>query len=311
MSTGPLNRLAIVALALGLLGLWLWYLAPLPLVLGYFALRSINASDGAQSGTRVAWAGLLLGGVGCVLLLVGLVSVILVSLQPPHVRAQDENHLRQIGLAFNAYKDVRKEHFPPAVAPGTTLPPDERLSWLALQLPFLERTKDGQARYTDLAGKLDLTQGYAAPANAPVRVPFRPYQSLAALANPEVPDFTSFVGIAGVGDNAAALDGKDPNAGFFGYARRIGDADLKAGAAYTLAVSETTRGGSWGRGGPGTAFALPATGELLGHDALLGGLHPKGVHLLYADAHVAFVSERFPADLLRAQSRINRAEPLE
>jgi prepilin-type processing-associated H-X9-DG protein len=232
------------------------------------------------------------------------------SLQPAHARTQDANHLRQIGLALNLAAEFNDKAFPPAVSPKSTLPPDERLSWLVLQLPYLEQRKNTPGRYVDLAGSLDLSRGFADPVNAGVRVPLRPYQSPAALPDATPPDFTSYIGITGVGVDAATLPVTDPNAGFFGYARVITRDNLLAGTSYTLVVADTTRGGSWGCGGPGTAVGIPAEGDdLAGRDRPLGGLHSDGFHVLFADGNVSFRKLDFPARLLRDLARINRAAP--
>jgi prepilin-type processing-associated H-X9-DG protein len=305
----PWNPLAVLTVVLGVLVLtpWTWVLAPVPLILGFLAVRAINASEGQQQGIRLAWAGLFLGAIGCVLMVVGIVSLILVSLQPSASRMADANHLRQIGIALKLYHDLNKEHFPPAVSQLSSLPPEQRLSWLVLQLPYLEERKDGRGKYSDLAASLALDQGFAAPVNAGVREPLRVFQSPDAPPNPPVPDFTSYVGITGVGGESATVPAEDPRAGFFGYSRLIGRTDLKAGLAYTLTVSETTQGGSWGQGGPATAVDIPVQeDDLIGRGRPFGGLHPDGFHLLFADGHTSFNNQKFPPQLLRELARINR-----
>jgi hypothetical protein len=305
----PWNPLAITAVVLGVLAItpWLWVLAPVPLLLGFLAIRAINDTEGQQRGIRLAWAGFFLGAIGCALMLVSIVSLILVSLQPAHNRMADANHLRQIGLALIQYHKLNKDFFPPAVSQLSSLPPDQRLSWLVLQLPYLEERKEGRGKYAELAASLDLAKGFAARENAAVREPLRVYQSPEAPPNPTVPDFTSYVGITGVGGEAATVPAEDPRAGFFGYSRLIGRTDLKAGNAYTLTVTETTQGGSWGQGGPATAVDIPAQeDDLVGRGRPFGGLHPDGFYLLFADGHTSFSNLKFPPHLFRELSRINR-----
>ena len=57
---------ALAAVALGLANFTILYLvgAPLALILGYHARRSIRASGGRQTGLSVAWAGIALGWLG-------------------------------------------------------------------------------------------------------------------------------------------------------------------------------------------------------------------------------------------------------
>jgi hypothetical protein len=67
------------------------------------------------------------------------------------------------------------------------------------------------------------------------------------------PALTSYVGIAGVGADAAALPRNDPRCGFFGYDRHIKLADIKDGLSNTLLVTETSaENGPWAAGGPST-----------------------------------------------------------
>jgi hypothetical protein len=54
-----------------------------------------------------------------------------------------------------------------------------------------------------------------------------------------VPNNTSYVGMAGVGLDAPLLQTGRPNAGFFGYARRISRHDIKDRMSFTIAPMET------------------------------------------------------------------------
>lgn len=302
--------LAILAAILGLLSLVFWLVAgSAALVVGYLALYHINQSDGAQRGERLAWMGLILGAVGCLLQALWFVAIIVASLVPYQARTVDSNHLRQIGLALNQYHDSNDNWYPPAVSARSNLVPQARLSWLVLQLPYLEQRQGGLATFTALAGKLDLSAGYADEVNAPARQPLRAYQSPSAPENAEEPAFTSYVGLAGVGPEALALSKDNPRAGFFGYDRRIGRDDLKAGTSFTMTATETTRGGPWAQGGPRTTFEVPATGDdLIGPGRPFGGLHREGLHILFADGSVSFRRSDLQPALLRKQVCINHLD---
>ncbi len=311
-TTPTRNRLAIVALILGLFALVpsFWLAAGVAaLVVGYLALVQINTSDGRQHGARLAVVGLLLGLVGCGLQVLWFFGIIVVSLEPYQARSTDMNHLRQIGVALETFQTANHRTYPRAVSPLSDLPVEERLSWMVLLLPYLEQRQGGRATFRDLAAQLDLSAAYEADVNAPARVPLRPYQSPRAPAETVPADFTSYRGIAGVGPDAIALPETDPRAGFFGYPRRIRPADLKAGTSYTLAVAGTTSGGAWARGGPGTAASIPPTSDdLFGSGRPFGGLYPDGLHLLFADGSVSFRSEDLPASLFRQLALINREQ---
>src|ERR1043165_9915030 len=66
--------------------------------------------------------------------------------------------------------------------------------------------------------------------------------------------FAHYVGITGVGADAAWLAIEHPHAGFFGYDRRLTDKDLNRGASNIMVVAETaTKNGPWAAGGHPTS----------------------------------------------------------
>jgi hypothetical protein len=70
--------LAIVSLALGVL--WLGWLGSLGAVItGHMARRQIASSDGSQTGTGLAAAGLVLGYVGLAFLLIYVIAAATIS----------------------------------------------------------------------------------------------------------------------------------------------------------------------------------------------------------------------------------------
>jgi Domain of unknown function (DUF4190) len=69
-SAGGWNGLAIAAFVLGLLWIW-WIGSALALVFGYRARSQIKASGGAQQGSGLAVAGIVLGWTGVAILLMG------------------------------------------------------------------------------------------------------------------------------------------------------------------------------------------------------------------------------------------------
>jgi prepilin-type processing-associated H-X9-DG protein len=106
-----------------------------------------------------------------------------------------------------------------------------------------------------------------------------------------MPGLTSYVGVAGVGTDAARLPGHDPRAGIFGYGRQVRLEDIKDGASMTMAVVETAeRNGPWTAGGPATVRGLdPARRPYIGRGGQFGGTHRGGAAVLFADGSVRFV----------------------
>jgi prepilin-type processing-associated H-X9-DG protein len=101
---------------------------------------------------------------------------------------------------------------------------------------------------------------------------------------------------------------KAPNAGLFGYDRATRRSDITAGLGYTMMVVETMRDiGPWAQGGPATVRGInPADNPPVGYDRAFGGLHPRIVHVLYADGHVAFVNDSVSVEQWLEQARISR-----
>src|SRR5262245_5629613 len=140
-----LSGLAVVAVLLGLAAVvpYLWFVAALPaVVVGYVALYRVNASAGQLRGRPLAIAGMALGGVGCLVAVVALVLIVYARLKFNSERALCADNLRRLGESIQLYHDANSQTFPRATL-SADLPPEERLSWLAGQLPYLDRRKDG------------------------------------------------------------------------------------------------------------------------------------------------------------------------
>jgi hypothetical protein len=190
-------------------------------------------------------------------------------------RAQCQNNLKQLSLAICNYHDLLNE-FPSATAPQPSLRIEERLSWLALIFPFLE--EETVARY----GLSDWTMGWAAERNS-----FWTGASVRAFQCPgaDIPQprqdwlNTSYVGIAGVGADAASLPLGDAHCGVFGYERHVKMKDIKDGMGNTMAIIETmSENGRWAAGGHSTVRSLePAQQPYIGEHRPFGIDHRKPV----------------------------------
>jgi hypothetical protein len=221
-----------------------------------------------------------------------------------------------MGIAISVFHDAFRK-LPSAVhwqdPEPDKLPPERRMSWLVSLYPYLENS------YVPLV-KWD--QPWDSPANFPPRgmrffdrAPDE-YRCPAWPAPKGVTPFaTQYVGITGVGRNAAELRDDDPAAGAFGYRRTIGFKDLQRGRGNTMLVAETyTDNGPWSAGGwptmrgldpGGAAYIGPNAQFSSAHRAGLGGLIPPyTTHALFADGSVRSLNEHIDRAVFEAMAKI-------
>jgi len=164
------------------------------------------------------------------------------------------NNLKQLSLAILTYHDLHNE-LPTATAPQPPLRIEERLSWLALLLPLLE---EKAAQYNMVAA--DWTMGWAAESNTHwTHTSIKTFQCPAGNIPQPRQDWpnTSYVGIAGIGADAASLPLEDKHCGVFGYERRTTIDDVKDGTSRTFCVLETALdNGHWAAGGMATVRSI-------------------------------------------------------
>jgi prepilin-type processing-associated H-X9-DG protein len=207
------------------------------------------------------------------------------------------NHLRSIDIGLHSYHDFHGS-FPAATVPSPTLPPDRRLSWLFVLDPYVHARMDPD-------WKPDRTKPWDAEENLRLSYPQMPW-----YACPAVPamtgtgglTLTNYVGVAGVGTDAADLPPGDPRAGVFGYDRRTARRDVTDGEDTTVAVIETAeRNGPWTAGGPPTTRGLD-TGRrpYLGRGLQFGGTHTGGANALFVDGSVRFLRDSISPETLAA-----------
>jgi len=313
-----LSRAAVVSFFLGLLSPLLLLLTGVPaIVIGLSALRGVNVADGRLRGRRLAAAGIALGGLGCVLTVIGLAVLVYVTVHTRGQRLECENNLRRIGAAVNNYQ-TNNNAFPPAALPNAALPPDKRLSWLAALPPYLESTTRDAQRMKSLYDQLDVNAAWDAGPNATVAHTAAPLcicPAHAAGAPNPAPGHTDYVGMAGVGPNAAALPLTDPNAGIFGYNRTVRHTlqldDVTAGVSEVLMATETERdNGPWTAGGPPTVRGLDrADAPYTGPGRPFGGMHPGGQNGLFADGSARFLNDDISPAVFETMTRLAQPPP--
>jgi hypothetical protein len=207
--------------------------------------------------------------------------------------------------------------FPAGTVANATLPPDGRLSWVVEVLPYLDQE--------NLARRIDRTAGWEAPANAAVRTRLDVTTCADWLreSQPGSADLTPYLGVAGLGADAAALPDGDRRAGVFGHDRRTALADIADGTSNTLVLLESTRdNGPWGHGGPATVRGIdPTDRPHLGTGRPFGGTHfaentvfgrgkSIGCNAALADGSVRFLSNTIAPDVLEALATVAGGEPV-
>jgi prepilin-type processing-associated H-X9-DG protein len=314
------NLLAGLSLVLGLLALpTCGATAPFALLFGFLALRRVNLSDGRLPGGRAAKLGMVLGAAGVVLFFAGLFVVGLGRLRGKSEVTVCTNNLRRIGQAVNLYHDEEQHrNFPPGTIRNSELPPDRRLSWMVAILPYMEAeptpgpaSAKAQATFhkgVELYDRFNRADAWDAEENRRAMSGSQPwFVCPAALPRPAAgePTLTQYVGIAGLGADAAQLPRTDPRAGFFGYDRIIDRDDVTRGTEQTMMVSERANAvGPWAAGGPATVAGLDPRKQPFVPEQF-GGLHPHGANALFADGHVTFISDRADPRVWEQQCRIN------
>lgn len=216
-------------------------------------------------------------------------------------RVESQNNIRQVGLGAFSHEAVHRS-FPAGTVENDDLEPEERLSWMVPLLPFLEQN--------NVYGQIDRKQGWKADANA------RPLAAeIPTFLNPTVQDDfripvgdfddsaygrTHYVGMAGVGEDAAKLDADDPKAGIFGYNRKTRFADVTDGLSNTIMTSEAAGTyGPWGAGGFSTIRSLVDQPYINGTNGI-GSPNPEGCNMGFADGSTRFISANIDPSVLEA-----------
>jgi hypothetical protein len=260
-----------------------------------------------------------------------------------------ENNLRQVAIGLHNHIDtygVLPLAVTPVLPPGEKysirippggplkgLPVERRFSWQVETLPFLMSQR--------IFDRLDFTKAWDDPENVerlawqetiawdertnskhmgPVKpVVMLPYQCPAAgnVDTPGTPSLTNYIGVAGLGRDAAELPNGDRRAGVFGYDRQIGIRDVSDGTTLTLMVIETSfANGPWAAGGFPTTRGLDPARAYLGAGGQfdVGHLTPdrfsalRLTNAVFVDGSYHALSERIDPTILEAMATIAGGE---
>jgi len=207
-------------------------------------------------------------------------------------RTQCMNNLKQLILSMHSFEsnsrptpyrstgdpDYPAERLLPPGCSGPGKAPEERLSWMVIDLPYLEQDS--------LYRQIDIEKGYAG--NIPA-VQTRigtfvcPESAEAATADP----VTHYVAMSGIGHDAAWQPAGAPGNGFMGYDRPTSLAMIVDGTSNTIALMETRVNlGPWARGGASNLRGFdPGDVPLYGDGRPFGG-HSAGMNAGMADGSV-------------------------
>ena len=255
--------------------------------------------------------------IAIVAILIGLLLPATRRVREPAERAQCQNNLKQLMLAMHNFASTGRpapypstgypaSHaerlFPPGCfGPGTT--PEERLSWMATLLPYLEQDS--------LYRQFDLEKGYAGNLPA-VQTRIKTFLCPASKEAATVDAVTHFVAMSGIGHDAAGQPAGAAGNGFMGYDRLTSVTMIKDGTLHTIALMETRTGlGPWARGGASTLRGFdPADVPLHGDQRPFGG-HFAGIHAAMADGSVRFLHSSIDPKRLAAAITIAGGEPVD
>ncbi len=238
-------------------------------------------------------------------------------------RSQCANNLRTIGLGLHGAEEASAKNtgengprFPAGTIGNASLGAAKRLSWLVAVLPHIEQE--------NLYARFELGAAWDSPANlshSQSEVPVYRCPDWQGEYPQATAFHTPFVGIAGIGKDAAALPPGGPRIGMFGYDRAVRRDDVKDGISMTLMVLESSRdNGPWAQGGSSTIRGLvPAEQPYLGVGRAFGGTHfaenslfgkgrSLGCNGLMVDGSVRFLSENTAPSVLEALATIAGGE---
>jgi hypothetical protein len=220
-----------------------------------------------------------------VLLCVALLLPAVQKVREASARMKCYSNLKGWATALYGYASANNDTFPMGTIPRTELPPEQRLSWLVSVLPYIEQN--------EVYKQIDLTRGAgddhnAKPTNTRLKNLICPSAGESYWKS-QTP-ITLYVGVAGVGEDAATLPQRHPRAGVFGYDRntKLTKEGCPDGSSNTLMLIETaTNPGRWAHGGTATVRAFDQdTAPYIGPGQPFGGCHNGGWVLFGQRDHI-------------------------
>jgi hypothetical protein len=217
----------------------------------------------------------------------------------------------QIALAVENYRETYGT-YPTGTIPNPELPPEKRLSWLVALLPFVEMDNLYKEVPKNRAWDDDSNRTIAGTYVMPYACTIGRIGYSNGLVQP-----AEYVGISGVGSDAAELLAGHPLCGMFGYSRTIRKEDIRDGLSSTLMAIETSTDlGPWAAGGPSTVRGVDSERQpFIGPSCQFGGNQKTDRELLkwfthdcataaFADCSVRFLNDSISRETLEALATI-------
>lgn len=195
---------------------------------------------------------------------------------------------------------------PSPVRAGRSWPPDQRVSWMAELLPYLGYDQVSRRIRRDLSWRDDenITPASVLVPNflAPGSVKSTWYVSYPAI-EPELAA-THFVGMAGVGLDAATYPRDHPDAGIFSYDYRTSLADV-SNKSKTIFMIQVPPGfhSPWIAGGGSTIRGVPQTKSVQPFLSL-NDKHERTTTVVMADGSVKTISGKISDEVFKALCRV-------
>ncbi len=247
---------------------------------------------------------IVIGAVLFVLVVVGLAIPFIVEARRKSHVVTSQNNLRELALfaAHHTKPDPKNDQrkLPTEIPAGTVAildtPPEDRLSWVVGVLPGLDQRKVNSAQ---LLTAIDRTKPWGADANqkaARTRLVVLLCPENTPDVPPDAPAITCYVGIGGVGTNAAALPFGTPKAGAMRYDTPTSFDRITDGLGQTLLFGETRNEfGPWLRGGYSTVRGFddaPGAMPLVGVGGQFGGYFVATANFAMCDGGVRVFTSR-------------------
>ncbi len=236
-----------------------------------------------------------------VVLSVGLLLPWLVKGRALSDRDTAKNSLRELSQFAIQYTEALGKNQPVPADFGTPsativnpkLEPTDRLSWVVTLMPLFNQKRQPTPPILEA---IQMNQPWNSELNQiPSRTVLRglicPAKIPKLAAND--PGVTQFVGLAGVGTDAATLPGDSLNSGAFRYDEPTPFRSFTDGLGYTIMFAETDHKlGPWIRGGPATTRGVDPGQAIIGVGAQFGGIHVGGANVAFADGSSKFLSDK-------------------